>query len=53
MLDQCWATVYDAGPTLVQHLVGVSCLLGYADLKSEKNTFGLYSLNKKCQRFKG
>ena len=25
---QCWATVSDAGPTLVQHWVGVSCLLG-------------------------
>ena len=28
MLDQCWSTVYDAGPTLIQHRVDVSCLLG-------------------------
>ena len=28
MLYQCWATVYDAGPTLVQHWVDVSCLQG-------------------------
>ena len=27
-LDQCWATVYDAGPTLVQHWGDVSCLPG-------------------------
>ena len=28
MLDQCWASVVDVGPTLVQHSVDVSCLLG-------------------------
>ena len=28
MLVQCWATVYDAGPTLDQHRVDDSCLLG-------------------------
>ena len=28
MLDQCWASVVDGGPTLVQHWVDVSCLLG-------------------------
>ena len=27
-LDQCWSTIYDAGPTLVQHCVDVSYLLG-------------------------
>ena len=27
VLDQCWATVYDAGPTLVQHWVDVSCVM--------------------------
>ena len=26
MLDQCWASVYDGGPALVQHWVDVSCL---------------------------
>ena len=30
ILDQCWSTVYDAGPTLVQYWVDVSCLLGWA-----------------------
>ena len=30
MLDQCWASVYDAGPALVQHWVDVSCLLTVA-----------------------
>ena len=29
MFDQCWAEVVDGGPTLVQHLYYVSCLLGY------------------------
>ena len=28
VLDQYWASVVDAGPTLAQHLVGVSCLPG-------------------------
>ena len=28
MLVQCWSTVYDAGPTLDQHWVDVSCLWG-------------------------
>ena len=28
MIDQCWASVYDAGPALTQHLVNVSCELG-------------------------
>ena len=28
MLVQCWATVYDAWPTLAQHWVNVPCLLG-------------------------
>ena len=28
MFDQCWPTVYDAGPTLVKHWVDVSCLPG-------------------------
>ena len=28
MLNQRWPTVYDGGPTLVQHCVGASCLLG-------------------------
>ena len=30
MLVQCWSTVYDAGPTLGQHWVDVSRLLGGA-----------------------
>ena len=28
MLCQCWSTVYDGGPTLVQHRVDVSCFAG-------------------------
>ena len=28
MLYRCWASVVDGGPTLVQHRVDVSCLLG-------------------------
>ena len=28
MLFQCWASVCDAGPTLKQHCIAVSCLLG-------------------------
>ena len=47
MLDQCWATVYDAGPTLVQHWVDVSCLPGMgmdvpAHTCPEVRTLGLY-----------
>ena len=29
MLFQCWPNVFDAGPTLKQHLANASCLLGY------------------------
>ena len=32
MLDQCLASVYNAGPTLIQHCVDVSCLLGWVSL---------------------
>ena len=28
MLDQCWAGVVDGGPSLTQHWINVSCLLG-------------------------
>ena len=28
LLVQCWSTVYDAGPTLNQQWLNVSCLLG-------------------------
>ena len=28
MLYQCWASVVDGGPTMVQHRVDFSCLLG-------------------------
>ena len=28
MFDQCWPNVVDGGPTLVEHWVDVSCLLG-------------------------
>ena len=28
MLFKCWATVFDAGPTLKQHRLNASCLLG-------------------------
>ena len=28
MLGQCWASVADGGPTLTQHCIRVSCLLG-------------------------
>ena len=28
MLGQCWAAVFDVGPTLTQHWFNVSCLLG-------------------------
>ena len=29
-LTQCWTTIHDAGPTLAQHWVNVSCQLGSA-----------------------
>ena len=28
MLDQCWPTVYDVGPTLFQHWIDAPYLLG-------------------------
>ena len=28
MLDQCWASVVEGGPALIQHWVDISCLLG-------------------------
>ena len=31
MLGQCWATVYDAGPALTQHMAKVSSLPGSDD----------------------
>ena len=27
-VGQCWPAVYDVGPTLTQHWLNVSCLLG-------------------------
>ena len=30
MLGYCWPAVSDVGPTLTQHWVNVSCLLGFA-----------------------
>ena len=27
-LDQSWATVYAAGPTLIQHWVNICCVVG-------------------------
>ena len=33
MLVYRWSTVYDAGPTLNQHLFNVLCLLGYIRMK--------------------
>ena len=39
MLSQCCADVVDGGPTLVQHLVDVSCLLGSSiDLSRFRST---------------
>ena len=32
MLDQCWSTVYDAGPTVVKYWLDVLCLLGERSL---------------------
>ena len=40
MLIQCWATVCDAGPTLNQHMLNVSCVLGY-NVAAEINKLGL------------
>ena len=33
VLVQCWAIVYDAGLTLNQHWVNLSCMLGYVPSK--------------------
>ena len=48
MLDQCWPTVYDVGPTLDQHCVDVSCLLRIpfffsTDASRASSTFPLLS----------
>ena len=34
MLDKCWPTVYDAGPTLALHRINVSCLLRVYRIKN-------------------
>ena len=45
MLVQWWPIVYDAGPTLYQHWVNVSCLLGNSPHNSARKQLGLkYSL---------
>ena len=41
MLDQCCATVYDAGSTLVQHWVDVSCLPGMGMNVPARYPFGI------------
>ena len=39
MVSKCWPAVPDVGPTLKQHCVNVSCLLGTApDINSWSNT---------------
>ena len=40
MLVQCWATVYDVGPTLNQHSVNASCLLGNCTSASATTALG-------------
>ena len=55
MLKQCWSTVYNASPTLVQHWVDVSCFLGrnatYIYTFSSLNFFlGLMKYIHKCFR---
>ena len=42
MVFKCWPAVSDVGPTLKQHCVNVSCLLGTApDINSKPNTASL------------
>ena len=36
MLGQRWTSVYNAGPTLPQHWINVSCLLGYEHINVYK-----------------
>ena len=47
-LIQCWPTVFDAGPTLNQHRVNLSCVLGYhitlLYLQSQRSPFLPYPL---------
>ena len=42
MLDQCWPTVYDVGPTFVQHWINVLCLLDY--IMHVEETYTVYCL---------
>ena len=37
MLFYCWADVEDSRPTLKQHLINVSCLLGAVPVAGEVN----------------
>ena len=48
MLFQCWASVVDGGPTLKQHWVNASCLLGRAQIY--KFTFSVICQLKLCHR---
>ena len=38
MLFQCWSAVFDAGPTLKQHWMNGSCLLGHDHTKHAART---------------
>ena len=55
MLVQCWASVTDGGPTLNQHYVNVSCLLGKTSVISAvriTTRFVCFAENKREMRFK-
>ena len=51
MLCQCWATVGDGGPTLKQHWVNASCLLGYTSFLNVQTGELVESATRCLQRF--
>ena len=38
MLGNCWSSVEDGGPTITQHWVNASCLLGSYNNDTQHNT---------------
>ena len=53
MRGHCWSTVYDAGTTVPQHWVNVSCLHGSDTFSIKKNQGLLKDLSNTTQYFHG
>ena len=50
LLDQCWASVVDDGPTLIQHCVSVSCSLVLSESASINGKYTRSSVRRICSQ---